>query len=69
MDNIRLKAMNSMMKDKPSLKMKPRQEMEEMEDGMVSMAVTPEEKEMILAARETNGQSEVAEEEIGEEAY
>lgn len=49
---MRLKAMDGMMKDKPSIPMRRREP--EMEEGMISMPVTPEEKEMILAARETN---------------
>lgn len=54
--SMRLKAMNAMMKEKPSIAMKKPEP--EMEEGMISMPVTPEEKEMILAAREANKEGE-----------
>lgn len=56
---MRMKAMDGMMREKPSISMKrPMEESEMPEEGMVSMAVTPEEKEMILAAREQNAMGE-----------
>lgn len=60
--SMRLKAMEGMMKEKPSMDM--RKPMEQPEEGMISMAVTPEEKEMILAAREENSGMESMEEEF-----
>jgi hypothetical protein len=59
---LRMKAMDQMMKDKPSIAIKIKNspemeseegEMGEMEQpkGMESMPVTPEEKEMIMAMR------------------
>lgn len=57
---IRMMAMDKMMKDKPMFadKLAEKAKMKESDavdgDGMVSMAVTPEEKMAILAAREKN---------------
>ena len=51
---MRKKAMESMMKDAPSIEMKKQEmPMEEgaEQEGFVSMMVSPEEKEMILEAR------------------
>lgn len=54
---IRLKAMDAMMKDKPSVKLEAKPDPmdmgeEKMEEGMISMPVTMEEKAMIEAMRE-----------------
>lgn len=61
--SLRIKAMDSMMKDKPAIAMAAKKEPDEMmgEEGMIAMPVTPEEKEMILMARETNKQDESSE--------
>lgn len=63
--SLRMKAMDAMMKDKPAIAMAPKKEPDEMmgEEGMIVMPVTPEEKEMILMARETNKEGESQEEE------
>lgn len=67
---LRIKAMNKMMRDKPSMEMKPMGEEMEMasdemgEKGMISMPVTEEEKMMILSLRkEKDGGMEMEESE------
>jgi hypothetical protein len=61
---MRMKAMDKMMKDKPSIAIKIKESPDGMEDGMISMPVTPEEKEMILSMRaEKEGSEEMSEEE------
>lgn len=56
--NLRKKAMDSMMREKPAMEFKKRSSPEMggeengEESGMISMMVTPEEKEMILSMRD-----------------
>jgi hypothetical protein len=62
--NIRKKAMDSMMGEKPSLPMKKKPEVpgeEQASGGFEAMMVSPEEKAMILEMRGQGGQ-EVSEE-------
>ena len=63
--NLRMKAMDKMMRDKPSIQMKE-EPMEEMGgEGFISMPVTEAEKALILSMRqEKNGGMEEMEEEL-----
>ncbi len=68
MSDLRLKALQSMSKSAPPIPMGKRNPIEDEvmgDKGMISMAVTPEEKEMILAAR---AEKEGTEEQPGIEA-
>jgi hypothetical protein len=66
-NHLRMKAMDKMMREKPSLSMEQEAPQEEMgEEGFISMPVTAEEKAMILAMRKEKdgGLEEAVEEEI-----
>lgn len=76
--SLRMKAMDQMMKEKPSIAIKIKSAPEEMEGeedmgemdgskGMESMPVTPEEKEMIMAMRKKMKMGMGMEEEDSEE--
>lgn len=65
---LRMKAMDKMMREKPSLKMP--EPMEEMgEEGMISMPVTEEEKAMILSMRKEKNGGVMDEMDMEEEEY
>lgn len=62
--SLRLKAMDSMMKDKPSVNLSAKPDPMQggaVEEGMISMPVTVEEKAMIEAMREASKKEEGAE--------
>jgi hypothetical protein len=75
--NVRKKAMEQMMREKPEISIKPKDSMESEEmdgieaekEGYESFMVSPEEKKMILALREKAGVGGESEEssELGEE--
>ena len=71
---VRIKAMNAMMKEKPSFAMKkPQMDQEsqmegEASKGLISMPVTPEEKQMILKMRKMGGMEGQMEGMEGEES-
>lgn len=61
---IRLKAMDAMMKDKPSVNLAAKEDPMQggaVEEGMISMPVTMEEKAMVEAMREASKKEEGAE--------